>query len=121
MTLNRRHIIVILTEPVLIENLIKSGNQFFPDMIKFCIDRKRCVVCIDEEMHIDMEHMLYDDGSSYDDIFGGNIMTDCDPPEIIWEAHPNIERNRVLGGAGRKLTDETTILELSEILYKWVK
>ena len=112
---------MILTEPVLIENLIKSGNQFFPDMIKFCIDRKRCVVCIDEEMHIDMEHMLYDDGSSYDDIFGGNIMTDCDPPEIIWEAHPNIERNRVLGGAGRKLTDETTILELSEILYKWVK
>ena len=112
---------MILSEPVTIEYLKNNGNKYFPDMIKFCIDRKRHVVCIDDEMHIDMEHMLYDDGSSYDDIYGGNIMTDCDPPEIIWEAHPNIERNRALGGKGRKLTDESVIDELLGILCEWVK
>ena len=106
---------------VFIDDLKKNGNSFFPDMIKFCIDIKRRVICIDGEMHIDMEHELYDDGSKYEDIYGGNIMIDCNPPRIEWEAHPNIERNRTLGGHGRIITDEKTIAELNEILCQWVK
>jgi len=112
---------MILREKTDIEDLINNGNRFYPDMIKFCIDIKRRVVCIDDDMHVDMEHILYDDGSEYEDIYGGNIMIDCDPYEVIWEAHPNIERNRVLGGAGRIITDQATIDRLSEILYEWVK
>ena len=112
---------MILREKTDIEDLINNGNRFYPDMIKFCIDIKRRVVCIDDDMHVDMEHMLYDDGSEYEDIYGGNIMIDCDPYEVIWEAHPNIERNRVLGGSGRIITDQATIDRLSEILYEWVK
>ncbi len=112
---------MVLTEKQMLDDLILNGNRFFPDMIKFCIDIKRKRVCIDEEMHIDMEHMLYDDGSSYEDIYGGNIMIDCDPPEIVWEAHPNIERNRMLGGHGRLLSDEKTIESLSAILFDWIK
>ena len=112
---------MVLSDPVTIEELKTNGNRFFPDMIKFCIDRKRRVVCIDDEMHIDMEHMLYDNGSAYEDIFGGNIMTDCEPWEIVWEAHPNIERNRSLGGRGRLLEDKAVISELTGILNEWVK
>ena len=112
---------MVLQDIVELKALIESGNNFFPDMIKFCIDRKRRIVCIDEEMHIDMEHMLYDDGSAYEDIYGGNIMVDEDRPYIVWTAHPNIERNKQLGGRGRLLTDEETISELSSILYEWVK
>ena len=41
---------------------------------KFCIDIKRRRICIDEEMHIDMEHELFDDGSEYGDVFGGDIV-----------------------------------------------
>ena len=111
---------MVLSEKTDIKNIIENGNHCFPDMIKFCLDRKRRRVCIDEEMHIEMEHMLYDDGSDYEDIYGGNIMIDCTPYEIIWEAHPNIERNRALGGHGRLITDEETINELSQILYEWV-
>ena len=112
---------MVLHERVELKNIIENGNKFFPDMIKFCIDKKRRTVCIDEEMHIDMEHMLYDDGSDYEDIFGGNIMVDEDKPYIVWTAHPNIDRNKRLGGHGRLLTDEMVIAELSDILYEWVK
>ena len=112
---------MILRDKIELKDLINTANRYFPDMIKFCIDMKRRVVCIDEEMHNDMEHVLFDDGSEYVDIYGGNIMIDCDPPEVVWEAHPNIERNRSLGGHGRLLTDERTIDELSEILFEWVK
>lgn len=112
---------MVLHDIVDIKNMIENGNQHFPDMIKFCIDKKRRVVCIDEEMHIEMEHMLFDDGSNYEDIYGGNIMIDTDNYEIIWEAHPNIERNKKLGGNGRLLTDVSTIEELKNILFEWIK
>ena len=112
---------MILKEQTELDKIIQDGNKYFPDLIKFCIDIKRRVVCIDEEMHIDMEHLLYDDGSEYTDIYGGNIITTGDKPEIIWEAHPNIERNRKLGGQGRLLTDEKIIGELTSILLEWVK
>ncbi|MCQ2536265.1 MAG: DUF5674 family protein [Lachnospiraceae bacterium] len=111
---------MILKESIELEKLINEGNKFFPDMIKFCIDIKRRVVCIDEEMHIDMEHVLYDDGSEYEDIYGGNIMIDEETPYVVWEAHPNIERNKVLGGHGRLLQDEAVIETLNGILVKWV-
>lgn len=112
---------MIPRDEVFLDDIKQNGNRFFPDMIKFCIDKKRRVICIDGEMHIDMEHELYDDGSEYEDIYGGNIMIDCDPPSIEWEAHPNIERNRSLGGRGRKITDQKTIDELFGILCQWVK
>ena len=112
---------MVLTDTVELNELKTSGNHFFPDIIKFCIDKKRRVVCIDDEMHIEMEHLLYDNGSEYEDIYGGNILIDRDPWEIIWEAHPNIERNRALGGHGRLLEDTAVINELTDILHEWVK
>ncbi len=112
---------MVLSEKTEIENIVKNGNHYFPDMVKFCIDIKRRRVCIDEETHIEMEHMLYDDGSEYEDIYGGNIMINKEKYDVIWEAHPNIERNKTLGGKGRLITDEKTKSDLSGILFEWVK
>ena len=112
---------MILANAITLDELIHNGNNYYPDMIKFCIDKKRKVVSIDEEMHIDMENELYDNGSDPNDIFGGNIMIDSDPPSVVWEAHPNIERNRMIGGRGRLITDVATLDELSQILYQFVK
>ncbi len=89
-------------------------------MVKFCIDRKRKIVAIDADMHIDLEYELYDSGSDNKDIYGGNIMKE--PLEVVWESHPNIERNRELGiGRGRELTDQATIDDLFEILKTWIR
>ncbi len=115
---------MIPKEKVHLEELWNNGNRFYPDRIKFCIDRKLKVISIDEEMHIDMENELYDNGSSSQDIFGGDIIMD-DPvnlrTHIVWEAHPNIERNRELGiGSGRPITDQKIIDELFPILTSWV-
>ena len=88
-------------------------------MVKFCIDRKKKLVAIDGDMHIDLENELYDNGSDSCDIYGGNIMKN--PVEVVWEAHPNIDRNKELGiGRGRELTDQRTIDELFDILKSWI-
>lgn len=114
---------MIIREKISIDDLFQTGNKYHPDRIKFCIDKKREIVSLDEEMHIDMEYELIDDGSSPDDIFGGDFVFDGDTlrKSISWEAHPNIERNRLLGiGQGRKLEDYDLIESLKNILIKWV-
>ncbi|MGN0326223.1 MAG: DUF5674 family protein [Lachnospiraceae bacterium] len=114
---------MVLKEITTVDTLISQGNQEFPDIIKFCIDRKRKVVAIDESMHIDMEYELIDDGSSQEDIFGGDIVIkDAPNYSIKWDSHPNIEQNRLHSyGKGRLLTDEVIIDELFDILKMWVK
>ena len=96
-------------------------RQLVPDTINVFIN---CyfiwIVAIDGDMHIDLENELYDNGSENGDIFGGNIMKD--PIEVVWEAHPNIERNRTLGiGRGREITDQKTKDELFDILKTWIR
>ena len=111
---------MIIREIQNLEDIWKDHNHYYDDMVKFCIDRKRKVVAIDADMHIDLEYELYDDGSDNKDIFGGNIMKD--PVEVVWESHPNIERNKELGiGRGRELTDQATIDELFDILKNWIR
>ncbi|SFC75098.1 DUF5674 family protein [Butyrivibrio sp. YAB3001] len=111
---------MILNQIMSIDDMWNNHNHFYDDMVKFCIDRKRKIVAIDADMHIDLENELYDDGSDTKDIYGGNIMKD--PIEVVWESHPNIDRNRELGiGRGRELTDQTTIDELFDILKSWIK
>ena len=113
---------MVLKDKITSTELQDKYSHYMESMIKFCIDRKRRIIAIDREMHIEMEHELYDDGSEYSDIYGGNIIVeDGEVVDIEWEAHPNIERNRELSiGAGRKLTNQAVIEELSEILNDWI-
>ncbi|MBO4903557.1 MAG: hypothetical protein J5518_12280 [Lachnospiraceae bacterium] len=111
---------MIIKEITDLNKIWEDHNHYYDDMVKFCIDRKRGVVAIDADMHIDLEYELMDDGSDSNDIFGGNIIKE--PIEVIWEAHPNIERNRLLGiGKGRMLTDRDTIDDLFSILKSWIR
>ncbi len=111
---------MVLKEIISVEELFQMEPQCFPDKVKFCLDLKRRVVSVLEEMHTDMEYELYDDGSEMTDIYGGNIMKN--PVSVIWEAHPNIERNRELGiGSGRLITDENIKDQLMEVLTYWIR
>lgn len=111
---------MIINEIVTIEEVKRKFTSYFPERVKFCIDRKRKKIALGEEMHHDMEYELYDDGSDDRDIFGGDLY--IDPISIKWESHPNIARNMELGiGTGRLLTDITIIDELTEILKSWIK
>lgn len=111
---------MILTEKILLEDLIKNSNGYYPDRIKFCIDKSKSIVSIDEEYHIDMENELYTNGSNEKDIYGGDIVFDPNI-EVVWESHPNIARNKELGiGQGRFLSDENVKEELFNILKSWI-
>lgn len=111
---------MIIRSKITLEELINRSNNFYPDRIKFCIHKPSKTVSIDEEFHIDMEHELYDETGSDRDIFGGDLM--LDPVGFVWEAHPNIERNKELGtpANGRLLADGPITDELFEIMKEWI-
>ena len=111
---------MIIDKIIDLEDIWTYHNHYYDDMVKFCIDRKKRIVALDADMHIDLEYELYDNGSNDEDIYGGNIMKD--PLEVIWEAHPNIERNKELNiGKGRLIKDQETIDELFDILKTWIR
>ncbi len=115
---------MLINHKTSLESLWNDGNKYYPDRIKFCIDQRRGKVSIDEEMHIDMENELLDDGSDPRDLFGGDIVFD-DPGQlrthIVWEAHPNIDQNRRRGiGRRRLLSDQGIIDELFSVLTSWI-
>ncbi len=49
---------MIITEIVKLNEIWDQHNHFYDDMVKFCIDRKRKVVAVDADMHIDLELSL---------------------------------------------------------------
>ncbi len=115
---------MVLKKRTALEEIYNNGEKHYQDRIKFCIDKKRRTVAVDRSFHIEMEYELYDDGSSPNDVFGGDIVIDdinTLENHLEWEAHPNIEQNRALGiGRGRPLTDESIIDELKGILVEWI-
>ncbi len=113
---------MILKEKTSFSELMCKGNRDYEDRVKFCIDRKKRTISIDKSFHIEMEYELMDNGSELTDIYGGDIVrSEVGSVELVWEAHPNIERNRMDGtGIGREITDKNLIEELTEILREWV-
>ncbi len=51
---------MIIKEITNLDDIWKEHNHFYDDMVKFCIDKKRRVVAIDADMHIDLENELFD-------------------------------------------------------------
>ena len=66
-----------------------------------------------------IDAIIFSEVESYD--FTREGITRPPKRSIIWEAHPNIERNRLLGiGQGRLIDDYDTIEELKMILIGWL-
>ena len=115
---------MILKNKIYLEDLINNITKYYPDRIKFCIDIKRNIISIGEQMHHDMTIELEDDGSQPYDIFGGDIIIDDYPPniDIIWEAYPNKRYNdHLFNNFGRKLMDENIKYKAFEILKYFIK
>jgi hypothetical protein len=115
-----RRIDVILKQRVSLDEIKEMQPQFFDDMVKIVIDGKRELVAVNLEMHSDLGIELYDDGSNEDDLYGANIM--YDDHSIEWSSTLNVKQNRRIqnGTFGRVITDEKTIMWLTDIVNKWI-
>ena len=66
--------IVILREPITQAELSRLVKLYFDDMVKYVVDLRRQVIAIGGELHPDAEHILLEDGSQQQDLWGANYM-----------------------------------------------
>ena len=64
--------IVILREPITQAELSRLVKLYFDDMVKYVVDLRRQVIAIGGELHPDAEHILLEDGSQQQDLWGAN-------------------------------------------------
>ena len=111
---------MILRHKTELDDIHKMEPQYFSNMVKIVIDAKRELVAVNMEMHSDLAIELYDDGSDDDDLYGANII--YEDHSIEWTSTLNVAQNRKIqnGTYGRVITDENTILMLTDIVNKWI-
>lgn len=109
---------MILKEKTELSDIQAFEPAYFDDMVKIVIDRKRQIIAVHSEMHSDLGIELYDDGSDDEDLYGANIY--YDDHSIEWSSTLNVARNREYGIRGRVLKDENLIIELTDIVNRWI-
>lgn len=65
-------IVVVRAGRVDPSELRRLVQLFFEDMVKYVVDVSRGVIAVGGEMHADAEHVLLEDGSRQDDLWGAN-------------------------------------------------
>ncbi len=64
---------IILREPISIQEIQARHHDFFDTMVKIVVDIERQLVGLNGEMHADLEEILLEDGSEQKNLWGANV------------------------------------------------
>lgn len=109
---------ILLTDNVDMEWLKQITPRYFPDYVKFTVDKDTNKVCVGMEVHKDCKVCDLEDTSS---IYGGNIY--FDDGHIEYSSTLNIEKNLKNGlrpANMRIIEDEPTKELIDSVLKAWV-
>ena len=89
----------ILQQAISMEKLKELAQNTFGDMIKCVADVKRGLLAVDADLHADLEHLLLEDGSAQEDLWGFNLWVEEEGEEFIefdslinirsWQGNPS--------------------------------
>ena len=74
---------IIIKEPININNIVEMASKRFGDMVKAVADVRRELVAVDSDLHSDLETLLLEDGSAQEDLWGYNIYPELDGEDFI--------------------------------------
>ena len=102
----------IFRTPIPRDITVKMAQDTFEDMVKFVADVKRRVLCAGGELHSDAEQLLLEDGSSQEDLWGGNYYWN-DPSEERFEYTSMI--NLRPGNAAQRIQSEEILRRVRDV------
>ena len=89
----------ILQQAISMAKLKELAHNTFGDMIKCVADVKRGLLAVDADLHADLEHLLLEDGSAQEDLWGFNLWVEEEGEEFIefdslinirsWQGNPS--------------------------------
>lgn len=74
---------IIIKEPININDIIEMANNRYGDMVKAVADVKRELIAVDSDLHSDLETLLLEDGAAQEDLWGYNIYPELDGEDFI--------------------------------------
>ena len=74
---------IIIKEPININNIVEMASNRYGDMVKAVADVRRELVAVDSDLHSDLETLLLEDGSAQEDLWGYNIYPELDGEDFI--------------------------------------
>ncbi|MDO4999658.1 MAG: DUF5674 family protein [Bacteroidales bacterium] len=89
----------ILQQAISMAKLKELAQNTFGDMIKCVADVKRGLLAVDADLHADLEHLLLEDGSAQEDLWGFNLWVEEEGEDFIefdslinirsWQGNPS--------------------------------
>jgi hypothetical protein len=99
--------IVVITEPIARDVLVRLVEGTFGDMVKYVVDVERAAIAIGGELHADAEQRLLEVGSRQVDLWGANYYPGVGLDHCI-EFTSLINIRPARGNPGMEIQDEGT-------------
>jgi hypothetical protein len=73
----------IITSPSVLSEIWESREVDFTEMMKIVVDICKEILAVDAEMHADLEHLLLENDSLQQDLWGANVYPLKEPGERL--------------------------------------
>ena len=112
--------ILIVREPVTLDELRSLARAQFGEMIKAVVDVQQGIMAIGGELHADEEAVLLDEGSRQSDLWGINLYPDAAAAERV-EFDSMINVRPAQGNRSRSVEDAARRERIQEIVNQLVR
>jgi hypothetical protein len=110
----------LIKEKITRVELKKIAEERFGDMVKAVVDLEKKIMAIGEEMHVDGEQLLLDNGSRQEDLWGINLYPDVlDDNFIEFDSMINIRPRQ--NNRSRSVEDDNIRQRIKEVVSQLVE
>jgi len=75
--------ITLVDKPITREQVRAAASPYYEEVVKAVVDIEKGTMAIGGEMHSDEEQFLLRSGSKQEDLWGINILTEVEGPEMV--------------------------------------
>jgi hypothetical protein len=110
----------IIENKISIKELSSIAENVFGDMIKAVVDVEREILCVDAELHSDLEAFLLENGSKQNDLWGINLYPEIKGEDFIeFDSLINIRPNQ--SNRSRSVEDKKIQERIKKIVFEKIE
>ena len=75
--------LIFVEQPISLQEIRDAGEELFGEMVKAVVDVEKKVMAVGGQLHADEETFLLERNSRQEDLWGINLYTDRELPEMV--------------------------------------
>lgn len=110
----------IFDKPINKSQLIEMQEHYFGDMVKGVVDVEKGLLALDAELHADLEHVLLEQGSLQENLWGINLYPEMEDEDFLeFDSLINIRPSQ--GNRSRGVEDENIRKKIADLVNSLIK